>query len=682
MTGSSTSGRAAPVAAMVAAEPPAGEDTTAAGDSTASSAAWLDRAEAICRRVIGTPLTSESEAFLLRLRRWWPDLWEGLTDAYARHPARDDQLESLVEGLAARWRDRSASLRELDRQRSLHPDWFQGPDMVGYVFYVDRFAGTLDGVAERMDYLQELGVRYVHFMPLLRTRPGEDDGGYAVADYRTVDPELGTIEDLERICRLFRERGMSVCIDIVLNHCAAEHEWAQRALAGDPEYEQFFWIFPDRTMPDRYEKTLPEVFPDFAPGNFTRLPDGRWVWTTFNRWQWDLQWANPRVFVEIVDILLDHANRGVDVFRLDAVAFMWKRLGTNCQNQPEVHSLLRALRACARIAAPAVLFKAEAIVGPDDLAPYLGIGRHRGHECDLAYHNSLMVQFWSALAARDTRLMHHVLGTFPRKPPTTAWGTYIRCHDDIGWAVTEDDAEAVGWSGPAHRSFLSDFYAGVHPGSFARGAVFQVNPATNDSRISGTFASLAGLEAAVEAEDAAAVDLAIARILLGHALIMGWDGIPLLYMGDEIGLRNDLRYLAEPNHASDNRWIHRPRMDWERAAWRHDPATVEGRIFGGTRRLVEVRRGLAQLNAAGPLDVVDLGNPSLFSFIRRHPTGTLLAIHNLTETAATIDAGMIEFVGMDAAIDVLDPGTAIRPGQTLEVPAYGSRWLVQVPGGG
>ena len=357
--------------------------------------------------------------------------------------------------------------------------------MIGYVFYVDRFAGTLAGVEDHLDYLAELGVRYVHLMPLLQAREGEDDGGYAVTDYRAVDPTLGTMADLEQLCGHLRDRGISVCVDLVLNHTAAEHAWARRARAGDPWAQAMYRIYPDRTMPDRFEATLPEVFPTFAPGNFTPIEGGRWVWTTFHSYQWDLDWSNPEVFLEMTDVLLSLANLGVDVFRLDAVAFMWKRLGTNCQNQPEVHDLLQALRACARIAAPAVIFKAEAIVGPDQLAQYLGLGRHHGRVADMAYHNSLMVQFWSSLAVGDTRLMTYVLREFPHKPVTTAWATYIRCHDDIGWAVTESDAAAVGWDGPAHRAFLSAFYTGESPGSFARGEGFQVNPETGDQRVSG-----------------------------------------------------------------------------------------------------------------------------------------------------------------------------------------------------
>ncbi len=294
--------------------------------------------------------------------------------------------------------------------------------MIGYVCYPASFGGTLAGVAEHLDYLEELRIRYVHLMPLLRSREGETDGGYAVVDYRAVEPALGTMDDLERLCDELRARGISLCLDLVLNHTAAEHAWARRAAAGDADAAAMYRIYPDRTMPDRFERTLPETFPALAPGNFTALPDGRWVWTTFHRWQWDLDWSNPDVFVEMADVLLELADRGVEVLRLDAVAFLWKRMGTNCQNQPEVHDLLQALRACARIVAPAVVFKAEAIVGPDDLAAYLGVGRHRGRVSDMAYHNSLMVQFWSALATRDARLMTQVLGDLEPKPATTTWG--------------------------------------------------------------------------------------------------------------------------------------------------------------------------------------------------------------------------------------------------------------------
>ncbi|HTY71095.1 MAG TPA: alpha-amylase family glycosyl hydrolase, partial [Actinomycetes bacterium] len=417
--------------------------------------------------------------FLARLDRYWADLLDGLTDAYGE---RAPDLAAAVVDLAARaYAERPQDLRLLDLRRHVEPDWFQNPAALGYAVYADRFAGDLQGVIAKVPYLAELGVTYLHLMPLLKPRPRPNDGGYAVMDYRRVREDLGTFDDIVELAGVLRGEGISLTLDLVLNHVAAEHEWAVRARAGEERYRAYFHVFPDRMQPDAFERTLPEVFPDFAPGNFTWNEElEAWVWTTFNSWQWDLNWHNPDVFCEFADLVCFLANRGVECLRLDAIAFMWKRLGTDCQNQPEVHSLTQALHAVTRIAAPAVVFKAEAIVAPKQLVPYLGQGRHYGKVSDLAYHNTLMVQVWSALAARDARLMTEAIRRFPRKPATTSWATYVRCHDDIGWAISDDDAAAVGLNGALHRRFLSDFYSGAFPGSFARGLVFQENKVTGD----------------------------------------------------------------------------------------------------------------------------------------------------------------------------------------------------------
>ena len=437
----------------------------------------FDRLQPALERVLSELPGRDAQLFRLRLERHFQNLFDGLKPVYGARDDFDAVLERLVTLLAEGYRARPEALKILDLERDLTPDWFQREGMVGYVFYVERFAGTLQGVAEKLDYIEALGATYLHLMKIIKPREGENDGGYAVADYEAVDPKVGTIEDLDNLCRVLRERGVSVCVDLVLNHCAKEHPWAQRARAGNAHYQDYFYMYPDRTMPDEYEKTLPEIFPDFAPGSFSYYPESdKWVWTTFNEYQWDLNWSNPEVFLEIVGVMLTLANRGVEVFRLDAVAFMWKRLGTNSQNQPEVYALLQALRACSRVATPAVAHKAEAIVSPQDLIHYFGTGKHHGKVSNIAYHNTLMVQFWSSLASRDTKLMTHTLQEFPRTPTNVAWATYIRGHDDIGWAVTDEDAAAVGLNGFLHRQFLSSYYAGEFGGAHARGAVFQYNP--------------------------------------------------------------------------------------------------------------------------------------------------------------------------------------------------------------
>ena len=529
--------------------------------------------------------------FTTRLQRYWPDLLTGLTGAYPDHAP--EMANRLVEIAAQNFQQRPADLRLLDLRRHADPQWLQHPRMLGYATYTDLFAGDLKGVADRVDYLAELGVTYLHLMPLLKPRPGQSDGGYAVMDYRAVRPDLGSIDDLRELATVLRSRGISLTLDLILNHVAAEHQWAVNARAGGPFYRNYFHMFADRELPDAYERTLPEVFPDFAPGNFTYDEESQsWVWTTFNSWQWDLNWHNPDVFYEFADLILWLGNLGVECLRLDAIAFIYKRMGTNCQNQPEVHAITQALRTVARIAAPALIFKAEAIVGPTDLAPYLGVGKHAGKVSDMAYQNSLMVQIWSALAAKDTRLFCAAMNRFPAKPPSTVWGTYLRCHDDIGWAIDDDDAASVGLNGYEHRRFLADYYAGLYPMSDARGLVFQENLSTGDRRISGTAASLAGIEAALNSGDQVHLDLAVRRYLLGYSLVLGFGGLPLIYMGDELGLLNYYDFVEDPDHADDNRWVHRPPMPWDFVDRRHMEGTVEHRIWHGLRHVIAARSSL------------------------------------------------------------------------------------------
>jgi amylosucrase len=607
------------------------------------AAPLFEHTAAAAEPILAEVAPRDRHLFLLRLERYFQNLYDGLVPVYGRRPDFTDFVTRLVCAMARQYRDRPEELKLLDIERDLTPDWFQRESMVGYVFYVERFAGTLRATLDHLDYLAGLGVTYAHLMYVLRPREGENDGGYAIADYRDVDPRLGELDDLRVLCDAFRARGISVCIDLVLNHCADTHPWARAAVDGAGRYRDYFYTFPDREMPDAYERTLPEVFPDFAPGNFTWIePMQRWVWTTFNAYQWDLDWSNPDVFLEVVDIMGHLANLGVEVFRMDAVAFLWKRLGTDCQNQSEVHDLLQALRATSKIATPAVAHKAEAIVSPSDLIHYFGTGRRYGKVANIAYHNSLMVHFWSALASRDTRLMTHALGAFPPTPPSIAWGCYIRGHDDIGWAITDEDAAAVGMSGHGHRHFLSDYYSGQFPGSHARGAVFQYNPHTGDRRISGAFASLAGLEAALEARDEHLVALSIERILLGHALSAGFAGLPLIYMGDELGMRNDHGYLKDPDHATDNRWMHRPRMDWDAAARRALPGSLEARVYGGVQNILRARKRTPHLHATYPTEIVDAHNPYVFATLRRHPLGTLVSLYNFSEHAQVVSAGVLE----------------------------------------
>ena len=605
---------------------------------------------------------------LARLHRYWPDLRSGLLDAYGDAAG---EIAARVAGIVvAAFVQRPAELRLLDLRRHVEPDWFQSPRMLGYACYADRFAGDLQGVAQRVPYLAELGVTYLHLMPLLQPRPGPNDGGYAVMDYRQVRADLGTLADLSALAAVLRAHGISLTLDLVLNHVAAEHEWARRARAGEQRYRDYFHLYPDRTQPDAFERTLPEVFPDFAPGSFSWDDElGAWVWTTFNAWQWDLAWDNPDVFCEFADLICFLANAGVECLRLDAIAFLWKRLGTDCQNQPEVHGITRALRAAARIAAPALVFKAEAIVAPAQLLPYLGVGPNTGRVSDVAYHNSLMVQVWSSLAARDARLATAALRRFPPKPATTAWATYLRGHDDIGWAIDDADAAAVGWDGWSHRRFLSDFYSGQHEGSFAAGVVFQENVATGDRRISGSAASLCGLQTATTPQER---ELAVRRLLLACTVVLGFGGVPVLWMGDELALLNDAHWADEPAHAEDNRWVHRPRMPWDVAQRRAEPGTVEHRVFTTVRARAAVRARLPALHAAVEAELLDPVNPAVLAWARRAPAQEMVALHNTSEHTQVWPRDAVPIAG--PLRDALS-GEVLPDGDVV-LEAYDCRWLV------
>jgi amylosucrase len=648
----------------------------------AAEAAWRELRPRLADDAVRALGPAEADAFLTRAGVALVDVHEALAVLYGGRTDVDALFERALRVALAAAAQRPDDLRRLDRRREIDPAWFQRARMQGYVCYVDRFCGTLPGLPATLDYLGELGITYLHLMPLLRPRPGENDGGYAVADYRAVDPRLGTMDDLEDVARALHERDMSLCVDLVLNHTAREHPWAQGWLAGDPARAGFYTAFPDRRMPDAYDATIPEVFPDRAPGSFSWVPEacdgaGGWVWTTFWPYQWDLDYTNPAVTLAMLGEITWLANRGIDVFRMDAVPFMWKRLGTSCQNQPEAHTLLQLLHALTRLAAPGVVFKAEAIVSPDDLVPYLGGHDRYRPECELAYHNQLMVLLWSSLATGDARLAGHALRRMRPIPPSTSWVTYVRGHDDIGWAISDVDAAAVDAGGSGHRRFLNDFFAGRFPGSYARGALFQENEATGDARISGSAASLCGIEDALERDDPAALDAGIRRLVLLYSVVYAYGGIPLLYMGDELALRNDTGYLTDPERAPDNRWMHRPPMDWDVAARRSDPATPEGRVFEWMQRLGAARRTLVSLRGNAASEILDVGDDAVLAWRRRHPRGgTFVGLANFGDRARTVDADTVTGFGTFPQVLGSDGPLVLQDGRLL-LPALGFAWFAE-----
>ncbi len=619
----------------------------------------------------------EGAAFCARLARAGDDLVEALIALYGAQ-ATPALLERVVGVALAGATARCPALRLRDRLREVDDDWYLGACQIGYATYVDRFCGTLAALPGHLDYLQELGVTYLHLMPLLRPREGESDGGYAVADYRELDPRLGTIADLEAVAAALHERGMNLCVDLVINHTAAEHAWARAAVAGDRRMRARYLTFPDRTVPDLYERTLPEVFPDTAPGSFTDEPAmGRVVWTTFNTWQWDLDYTSPDTFAAMFEEMVSVANRGVDVLRLDAVPFTWKVMGTDCQNQYGAHRLLQAFRALMRVTAPSVVFKAEAIVPAKLLLPYLGGHDAFRPECEIAYNNQLMVMLWSAAASRDANLMVRALRGVGTPPLGTTWVNYLRCHDDIGWAVSDDDAAAAGIDGAAHRRFLADFYADRFTGSHAKGVDFQHNPETGDVRTSGMAAALAGIDQARIDGDELALAGAIRRLVLLYSVVYAYGGIPLIWMGDEIALANDARWQDDPLHAADSRWINRPPMSWEVATRRSVSGSVEERVFSAMRRLGAARRSGDALRADATLAVLDSGNRHVLAFTRHHRRGQrLLALANFGDERQSVSDDLLRASGITSFVTVVSADGPVRVVDgRLTLDGLGYAWL-------
>ncbi len=589
------------------------------------------------------------KVFTARLHRHFPLLFRLYYSLYSHRYDFFFHVEDLITSLARAWFQRPADLRALDETREEEPLWFQSNQALGGVCYVDLFAGDLEGLRSKIPYFQELGLTYLHLMPFFKMPEGENDGGYAVSSYREVHPPLGTMEQLALLAGDLRAAGISLVADLVFNHTSDEHTWAVRAQAGEPDFQEMYYIFPDRSMPDAYERHLREIFPEEHAGAFTPLPLGHvsdrveeqriesgWVWTTFHNYQWDLNYANPGVFNRMAEEILFLANQGVEILRLDAVAFIWKKLGTSCENLPEAHALIRAFNSVARIAAPALLFKSEAIVHPDEVVKYIS-----PQECQLSYNPLLMALLWNSLATRKVRLLTQALATRFKLDPGTAWVNYVRCHDDIGWTFSDEDAAILGVNGNDHRSFLNEFYRGRFPGSFARGLPFQENPKTGDCRISGTCASLAGLEKAINEEGPQEVELAIRRIALIHGVIMTVGGIPLIYLGDEIGMLNDYSYRDHPQHKHDSRWTHRPPADWDAYARRENPNTIEGRVFQSLKALIALRKA-QPVFAGGELEVISTENVHVLGYTRLHAGERAVVFANFSEGEQVVPAKVIE----------------------------------------
>lgn len=616
---------------------------------------------------------------MARLHANFSGIRNNLRTLYGDRDDLPEILHQITETLIQFRNDRSEERKQSDLERERNPDWFLSENMVGMMLYVDLFNEDLKGLIEKIDYFEELGVNFIHLMPVLKVPEEQNDGGYAVSDYRQIDPKFGTRADFCEVVAAFRERGICLMLDIVINHTSDEHEWAEKAKKGDQKYQDYYYFFEDRHWPDQYEQSMPEVFPDTSPGNFTYIPEvDKWVMTVFNSYQWDLNYTNPIVFVEMLSNLLHLSNEGADVLRLDALAFMWKKLGTTSQNLDEAHLIVKTFKACLQIACPGTIFLAEAIVAPPEIVKYFGESDTVSNECDLAYNATLMTLLWESIATKNNKLTTLAIQNVPRKPLGTSWITYLRCHDDIGLGYEDEHASWAGYDAHGHRHFIINFLTGSIDWSFARGRRFMEDPEKGDARISGTLASLAGLEKALESKDQHQIDLAISRILMLHAIILSYGGIPMLYMGDELGFLNDYSYELDPAKVADNRWMHRPSMNWQKAANRTNKQTVEGKIYKQIQRLIQTRKWIGQFKDHNNNYLLDCENQHVLGFVRHNDSGNIACLFNLNDREEWIPMEVFRQHRIDVGnglYDQLSANAVISQYDQIRLYPYQALWV-------
>lgn len=569
----------------------------------------------------------------------------------------DTMYAELCEQMHDYYLKRSTELKKRDIKKEKNPDWFKEKEMLGMMLYIDNFAGNLKGVEKKLAYLKECNVNYLHLMPFLDTPKGKSDGGYAVADFRKVRPDLGTMKDLARLTEKCHENGMNVCMDFVMNHTSEEHEWAKRARAGEGEYMSRYFFYDNGDIPTRYEETVPQVFPTTAPGNFTWLPEiGHYVLTTFYPYQWDLNYRNPRVFNEMMYNFLFLANQGMDIIRIDAVPYIWKELGTSCRNLKEVHTIVRMMRMIAEIVCPSVILLGEVVMEPEKVVPYFGTVEKP--ECHMLYNVTTMATTWNSIATRDIRLLKKQMDIVSRLPKQYTFLNYLRCHDDIGWGLDFDTMKQWGMEEPSHKRYLNDYFTGKIADSISRGELYNDDPVTQDARFCGTTASMCGIEAAGFEGNAEKMQVAIQEDLMLHAYMLTQSGIPMLYSGDELGQVNDYSYKDDAEKASDSRYLHRGAFLWELADKRKDLSTVQGQLFQMLNRLEQIRRQENVFSQEAEVYTYDVHNDSILGILREYKGERFIALFNFSENEQTAwmqEEGIFRNLVNGEIVEVKDP---------------------------
>ncbi len=591
----------------------------------------------------------------------------------------EKHFQKLLKLLAKLYLDRPEELRNQDLERLKSGNWYQSEKLVGMQLYVEHFNKDLKGLQEKIPYFKKLGINFLHLMPITTRPKGESDGGYAVNSYLQVDKKYGSKEDLQELTTAFRNNGIYLMLDFVVNHTSNEFSWAKKAIKGDKKYQGYYYTFEDFTIPEEFEKTLPEVFPETSPGNFTYIPEmEKWVMTVFNSYQWDLNYTNPDVFLEMLTNLVKLTDLGVDVVRFDALAFLWKKIGTISQNLPEAHNLITLFRMCLQVVAPGTILLAEAIVAPMDIVKYFGEEEKRGNECEVAYNASLMALLWNSIATKKTQLLYKSLMHVPPKPKDCTWINYIRCHDDIGLGYENHLIEELGWNPGMHRKFLLDYYCQRLDWSPATGMLFMYNPKTGDGRITGSAASLLGMEKALATKDESLLEESVKKIIMLHGITLAFGGIPLIYAGDEIGTLNDYSFQNDASKKGDSRWVNRPMQDWETISKLDNQNLPQSKIFHTLQKLIGIRKKNTVFADNNNLELCHTGNDHILSFERTQDQEGLLVICNFDENPQVIDSSWIKKLGYFSKgepLDLVSDEKIELNSGLLEIAPYQMMWL-------
>ncbi|WP_350286572.1 amylosucrase [uncultured Croceitalea sp.] len=602
---------------------------------------------------------------------------------FSIYPTEEKAFEKLLKRMLVLFKKRPDVLKHQDIARLQSGNWYESERMMGMQLYVDHFNKDLKGLKEQLDYIEDLGINFLHLMPITTRPKGENDGGYAVNSYTAIDKRYGTKKDLYTLTQTLQKKKMFLMLDFVVNHTSDQHEWALKAKEGSKKYQDYYYTYADKTIPNAFEETLPEVFPETSPGNYTYIPEmEKWVMTVFNSYQWDLNYTNSEVFIEMLGNLVALSNMGVDIVRFDALAFLWKKMGTISQNLSEAHDIIALFRMCLQVIAPGTILLAEAIVAPADIVKYFGEGPKKGNECEVAYNASLMALLWNSIATKKTNLLYKSLTNVPSKPNDVTWINYIRCHDDIGLGLDDRFINELGWNPKGHRKFLLDYYCQRTDWSPATGMLFMYNPKTGDGRITGSAASLLGLEKGLKTKNERLIAQSVSKIIMLHGIVLSFGGIPLIYSGDEIGTLNDYSFLKDPSKKEDNRWVNRPKLDWKAVASIKDGKKASSQIYNNLKLLISIRKKNAVFADKNNLELYHTGNEHILVFERTsQKQHGLLVVCNFDESSQVIDSSWIAKLGYlknQKYHDLIQQKTIAVNSGFIEVQPYQLLWLKKV----